>query len=99
MIDWWNLALNSCWIIGCALWLANFSYWRWIKQFVVATTSTKTEPIINVIAFLLIGFGATLLATPWWQTLFLATAFCVLIVLEVWPLVTSSKAKDSGVHS
>lgn len=29
MIDWFNLAANSLWILGCALALASFSYASW----------------------------------------------------------------------
>ena len=29
MIDWFNLAANSLWIVGCALALAAFSYASW----------------------------------------------------------------------
>jgi succinate dehydrogenase hydrophobic anchor subunit len=29
VIDWFNLAANSLWILGCALALASFSYASW----------------------------------------------------------------------
>ena len=29
MIDWYNLAMNACWILGCAVVLATLSYVSW----------------------------------------------------------------------
>jgi hypothetical protein len=29
MIDWYNLLMNSCWILGCSLALATLSYASW----------------------------------------------------------------------
>ena len=88
VIDWFNLAANSLWIIGCALALAAFSYASWQASMFNETLRARLEtPGIQRALFfagLLFCMGQamlsdSLLVTVLWGVLGLA--FCVGLVL------------------
>jgi len=47
MIDWFNLAANSLWILGCAVVLATISYARWEA----VTKGEKLRSLLNAQRF------------------------------------------------
>ena len=91
MVDWFNLAANSLWILGCALALATLSYARW-------EASTKGEKLRSQLnshhfqvplnlagALFCLGLAGTSDAV--WEIvvwLILAVLFCVQIGVEVY---------------
>ncbi len=56
MIDWFHVALDALWVLGCALILAAFSHANWLAQ----TRNARTRQLLSAPAFQLpcsIGLG------------------------------------------
>lgn len=84
MIDWFNLAANSLWILGCALALAAFSYASWqaslFDEKMLARLETPGIQRALYFAGLLFCAGQAMLSDSLLVTLLwgaLGIAFCV----------------------
>ncbi len=73
MIDWWWIASNAMWIIGCALALAVFSY----ADYVANVRAEKMRQVLRqpamksalLLAALLFCAGLAATASAWWEAI------------------------------
>ena len=100
MIDWYNLATNSLWILGCAVALATLSYASWEASIKKEKFTTRLKKPSYQIALSLAGFlfsaglagtsDSTLEVILW---SILGLAFLVQLVTTYWG---KNKADKSG---
>ena len=91
MIDWYNLAANSLWILGCAVALATLSYASWEASLLKEKFTTRVKRPSYQMALSLAGFlfcaglagtsDSTLEILLW---SILALAFLVQMVATYW---------------
>ncbi len=90
MIDWYNLVMNSFWILGCAIALAALSYASWQAsatgvKFKVCLGQPKIQVVLNVAGLVFcVGLAGTS-DIIWQQVLWgiLGLGFVVQIVMEI----------------
>ena len=89
MIDWYNLFMNACWILGCAVALASLSYASWDasasgKTFKDRLRQSKIQIALNIGGLLFtVGLAGTSQAI--WQRvlwIILGLGFLAQIVIE-----------------
>ena len=99
MIDWYNLVMNTFWILGCAVALAALSYASWTasatgEKFRVCLGQSNIQMILNLAGiFFCVGLAGTS-DVVWQQILWviLGVGFAAQIVME---FVKSRKAETT----
>ena len=94
MIDWFQVAFNSLWIVGCAVILAAFSHANWLA----GVRGVRTRQLLGVPAFqlpfsiglVLVTLGLFFLGRGWLER-GLWAAFAVLFTWQSWNLWRSHR--------
>ena len=89
MIDWYNLIMNLCWILGCGIALAALSYASWEastreEKLLLCMRRSHIQIILNL-GGLLFCTGMTGTADVVWQQILwivLAIGFLIQILIE-----------------
>jgi hypothetical protein len=89
MIDWFNLLMNACWIFGCSLALASFSFASWEasqqrKSFKKILIQPNIQIFVNIGGFLFTIGLAGLTEINWQRILWsiLAAGFLIQVTIE-----------------
>ena len=94
MIDWFQVAFNSLWIIGCAVALAAFSHADWLAH----ARGVRTRQLLGVpvfqlpfsIGLILVTLGLFFLGRGWLER-GLWAAFAALFTRQSWSLWRSHR--------
>lgn len=89
MIDWLQLAYNTCWILGLALLLTTLgvSHWQSLEhgQSFLAWLARPGARLCAAAGLGLFALGLLLTSTTWWAQL----AWGVLLLSTIWDSVTT----------
>ena len=98
MIDWYNLAMNAFWIMGCAVALAVLSYASWVasatgEKFKVCLGRSNMQMILNLAGFLFcIGLAGA--SDVLWQQIIWALLGIGFVAQIVWEILKARKEES-----